>query len=151
MSQARKRELESKLTLEQRKACLLLVANELGDIEDKSRKKKTQEELAKEIGVSRQTLYTWRQDPSFIELKNLYSYDALSGYQDVVFRQLLSLIVGSQPSVKAIDLYMRSQGLLKDRQIVENIDPSARRTNENIEKELEDLDASLADLGIDTE
>lgn len=137
---ASKKELESKLSLKQRQAALLLVENELSDGEER----RTQEELAEELGVTRMCLYKWRtQNRDFIEYKNILADEFFSEKRAFVYRQLFKLIGGSQPSVKAIDLYMRRHGLLTDKQVIEDHTTGGARTEEQLRKELEELDKLL--------
>jgi hypothetical protein len=139
---SRIKELEAKLTLQQRKAALILVENEI--IEGGN--KKTQEEIASEIGVDRITTYRWRtQNPVFIEYMNLIADDMLSSHRSEVYSQLLKLIRGSQPSVKAIDLFMKRYGLLTERQITSTDDSSNSRSDADLAKELEEIDDLLKD------
>jgi transcriptional regulator with XRE-family HTH domain len=138
---ATRKELESKLSLKQREAALMLVENELQSEKDE---RKTQEELAEALGVTRMALYKWRtQNKAFIEYKNLLADDFFSEKRDVVYRQLFKLITSSQPSVKAIDLYLRRHGLLTDKTVVEDNTTAATRSNEQLEKELAELDDLL--------
>jgi hypothetical protein len=139
---SRLKELEAKLTLQQRKASLMLVENELMQ----GQAKKSQEVLAQEVGVDRITLYRWRtQNAVFIEYMNLMADDMLSSHRSEVYSQLLKLIRGSQPSVKAISLYMQRYGMLTQRQVTETIDSNSNRSNEDLAKELADLDDLLND------
>jgi hypothetical protein len=139
---SRIKELEAKLTLQQRKAALILVENEI--IEGGN--KKTQEEIASELGVDRITTYRWRtQNPVFIEYMNLIADDMLSAHRSEVYSQLLKLIRGSQPSVKAISLYMQRYGMLTQRQITETIDASSERSDVDLARELEEIDELLND------
>lgn len=134
--------LEAKLTLQQRKAALLLVENEI--IEDGP--KKSQDKMAEEIGVDRSTLYRWRtQNPAFIEYMNTIADDMLSSHRAEAYAQLLKLIRGSQPSVKALDLFFKRFGLLTEKQITETIDGNSSRSNDDLEKELAELDDLLDD------
>jgi hypothetical protein len=55
----------------------------------------------------------------------------------------MKLNEGSQPSVKGIDLYLRRHGLLTERQVVETKDGGSSRSNEDIAKDLEELDDLL--------
>lgn len=134
------RELESKLDPRQRKAAYLLVENDFAE------ERRTQEEIAAEIGVHYKTLWEWRKkNKNFIEYKNAIADDFLSESRSGVYAQLMKLIYGPQPSVKAIDLFMRRFGMLTERQIVQNDNGGENRTNEDLAKELEDLDELLKD------
>ncbi|NUJ19558.1 hypothetical protein FKN04_23815 [Bacillus glycinifermentans] len=138
---SRLKELEAKLTLQQRKAALLLVENEL-----MAESRKTQEELAKDIGADRVTVYRWRtQNKAFIEYMNLLADDMLSGHRSEVYAQLMKLIRSSQPSVKAIDLFLKRYGLLTDRQVTATESEGGTSSNEDIAKEIEDIDELLND------
>jgi transposase-like protein len=137
---ASKKELESKLNLKQREAALMLVENELSDGDEK----RTQEEIAEDLGITRMCLYKWRtQNREFIEYKNILADEFFSEKRAFVYRQLFKLIGGSQPSVKAIDLYMRRHGLLTDKQVIEDHTTGGARTDEQLQKELKELDELL--------
>jgi hypothetical protein len=139
MSQKRLQELESKLTLQQQKAALLLVENELVSIT-----RKTQDQISEELGIDRSSLYRWRTNNHvFIEYMNLLADDMLSAHRSEVYSQLLKLVRGPQPSVKAIDLFMRRYGLLTDRQITQTETSDGNKSNEDLEKELAELDDLL--------
>jgi hypothetical protein len=140
----RLKELEAKLTEQQKKAALILVDNDLKSNKDPS--KLTYEQIAEEIGVSYKTIWSWRtQNRNFIAYKNEISDDFLSDKRSMVYGQLLKLIAGEQPSVKAIDLFMRRFGLLTEKQVVVNEDASGSRSNDDLAKELEELDDLLKD------
>jgi hypothetical protein len=140
----RLKELEAKLTEQQKKAALILVDNDLKSNKDPS--KLTYEQIAEEIGVSYKTIWSWRtQNRNFIAYKNEISDDFLSDKRSMVYGQLLKLIGGEQPSVKAIDLFMRRFGLLTEKQILVNEDASGSRSNDDLAKELEELDDLLKD------
>ena len=136
------RELESKLDARQRKAAYLLVENELRETGEKM----NLEDIAKEVGVDRSTLFFWRtRNRNFIAYKNEIADDFLSDKRDRVYAQLMKLINAPQPSVKAIDLFMRRHGLLTDRQVTETVGAESNRGNDDIAKEIEELDELLED------
>ena len=136
----RMQQLEAKLTAQQRKAAYMLVENELRDSGDKL----SQEQIADEVGVTYKTIWSWRtKNKTFIEYKNLIADDFLADKRDQVYGQLMKLITGSQPSVKAIDLFMRRFGLLTDKTVIEQDTGEGSRTNADLEKELEELDDLL--------
>ena len=136
------RELESKLDARQRKAAYLLVENELRETGEKM----NLEDIAKEVGVDRSTLFLWRtRNRNFIAYKNEIADDFLSDKRDRVYAQLMKLINAPQPSVKAIDLFMRRHGLLTDRQVTETVGAESNRGNDDIAKEIEELDELLED------
>ncbi|MGI1828781.1 phBC6A51 family helix-turn-helix protein [Bacillus safensis] len=111
-----KKKLEAKLTYEKRKAALACAMNEIMP-EDGA--KKTQTELAEELGMSRMGLYRWRtQDPVFIEYMGLLADEMLASHQAEVYGVLIRAMRGKQPSMKAIELYTKLIGKLADRQII---------------------------------
>jgi len=135
-------ELGALLTAQQRKAAFLIVENEMTP----NSEKRTLEDIANEVGVERMTLYRWRTgNRNFIAYKNEIADDFLSDKRDMVYAQLLKLISGSQPSVKAIDLFMRRFGLLTERQVTETVDKTQERSVDAIRRELAHLDDMLAD------
>jgi hypothetical protein len=137
---SRKKQLEAKLSIKQREAALLLVERELGD------ESRTLDEIAQELGMSVRGLYKWRtQNKDFIDYVNLLADEFLESKRAVVYRQMMRLIEGPQPSVKALDLYMRRHGLLTDKQVVETRDANSTNSNEDIAKEIEELDELLAE------
>jgi hypothetical protein len=144
MSNNKLKALEAKLTEQQKKAAYMLVENDLKSNKDPL--KLTYEQIADEIGVSYKTIWSWRtQNRNFIAYKNEISDDFLSDKRSRVYGQLLKLIEGEQPSVKAIDLFMRRFGLLTEKQITVTEDGSSSRSNEDLAKELEELDDLLDD------
>jgi AcrR family transcriptional regulator len=139
---ATRKELEAKLTLQQRRAALMLVENEL-----ETENKKTLDEIAAECGVTRQALYKWRtQNKAFIEYRNMIADDFFSSMRPIVYKQLMKLINSPTPSVKAMDLFFRRFALLTDKTIVEDAaGPNELRSDEAIKRELEALDELLND------
>jgi hypothetical protein len=134
--------LEAKLDARKRKAAYLLVENELRDTGEK----RTQEDIAEEIGVTYKCLWEWKtKDQVFIEYKNALADDFLSEKRAYVYGQLMKLIGGSQPSVKALDLYLRRFGLLTEKQVISTEDNGGSRTNDDLASELADLDELLKD------
>ena len=138
----RKKKLEAKLTPQQRKAALLLVENDI-----LNGRSKTQEEIAQEVGITRQGLYKWRyRNKDFIDYMNLIADEMLEAHRAEVYNSLLKLIRGTTngaPSIKAIDTYLKRFGLLTERQIIEADVGTEARSNEDLEKELAELDAML--------
>lgn len=134
--------LEAKLDARKQKAAYLLVENELMEAGEK----RTQEDIAEEIGVTSKTIWSWKTtDPVFIEYKNAIADDFLSEKRAFVYGQLMKLISGPQPSVKGIDLWMRRFGLLTEKQVVVNEEASGSRSNEDLARELEELNDLLDD------
>lgn len=136
----RMKELESKLDARQRKAAYLLVENELRETGEK----RFYEDIAAEIGVTYKTIWDWRtRNRNFIAYKNEIADDFLADKRDQVYSQLMKLILSPQPSVKAIDLFMRRHGMLTDRQITQTENANEGRSTDDLQKELAELDDLL--------
>jgi transposase-like protein len=143
MSDKRKVALEAKLDGRQIKAALLCVEREFAAEEDRA----GFEEIAQEIGVTRKTLHQWRtQKRAFIDYVNYLADDFLAADRAKVYRQLMRSIDGSQPSIKAIDLYFRRFGLITNNLTVETKDAGSARSNDELAAELTELDELLADV-----
>jgi hypothetical protein len=135
------RELESKLSPQQRKAALLLVNNDLAEAEEGRR---SLDKIADEVDTSLRNLHRWKNENSvFIEYMNLIADDFLASYRSGVYRQMMKLINSQQPSVKAMDLYFKRFGLLTERQITESADTNDDQNNESIAKEIAEFDSEL--------
>jgi hypothetical protein len=144
MSSNKLKALEAKLSEQQKKAAFMLVENDLKPNKEPS--KLTYEQIAEEIGVSYKTIWSWRtQNRNFIAYKNEISDDFLSDKRSKVYGQLVKLIEGDQPSVKAISLYLQRFGLLTQKTQVENIDTGGSRSNDDLAQELAELDDLLKD------
>lgn len=141
MSTKRKAALEAKLDGRQIKAALLCVEREFAP-EDGRR---GFDEIAEEVGVSRQSLYKWRtQNRAFIDYVNYLADDFLASERAFVYRQLMKTIGGAQPSIKGIDLYFKRHGLITQNIAVETKDATEARSNEELAAEIEELDELLA-------
>ncbi|HBU90219.1 MAG TPA: hypothetical protein DEB53_03270 [Bacillus pumilus] len=137
---SRIKQLEAQLSFEKRKAAQACALNE---IMPEGGEKKTQEQLAEELGMSRMGLYRWRtQDSAFIEYMNLLADDMLSSHRSEVYGQLMKLIKGPQPSVKAIDLFMKRYGLLTEKQIITD-NTTTDESVDDIQNEADKLDVLL--------
>ncbi len=142
MSDKRKHALEAKLDGRQIKAARLCVEREFAAEEDR----RTFDDIAEEIGVSRKCLYEWRtQKRAFIDYVNLLADGFLESDRAFVYRQLMKTISGPQPSVKGIDLYFKRHGLITQNIAVETKDSGSARSNEELTQELAELDELLAE------
>lgn len=142
MSASKRKQLESRLDGRQRVAALACVEREFAAESERQ----TFDEIAAAAGVTRNTLYEWRtQNRAFIDYMNAISDDFLSGKRAVVYRKLMQLIDGPQPSVKAIDLFMKREGLITQHTVVETKDAAAPKSNDELAAEIEELDELLAD------
>ncbi|HGN6580721.1 TPA: phBC6A51 family helix-turn-helix protein [Bacillus cereus] len=131
-------ELKQKLTAKQIQAAYLLVENEL--MESNNEEKRTQDEMANELGINRTTLWEWRtKSQDFIAFKSEVADSFLAEKREQVYSKLMHLILGPQPSVKAMQLYMQRFGLLTDKKVIEGNLGNATRTNAEIEEQLQKL------------
>lgn len=138
----RMKALEAKLTAQQRKAAYLVVENELLP----TKERRTKEEIATEVGVTYKTIWSWStRNRDFIEYKNAIADDFLETEREAVYANLMQLIKSPQPSVKAIDLYLRRFGLLTEKQVVTTENGEGARTDADLERELDELDELLKD------
>lgn len=143
MSDKKKAALEARLEGRQIKAALLCVEREFAPEDER----KSFDEIADEIGVSRMTMYRWRTgNRAFIDYVNHIADDFLASERALVYRQLMKTITGPQPSVKGIDLYFKRHGLITQQVAVESKDATSTRSNEEITQELEELDELLAEV-----
>lgn len=132
--------LKAKLDARQQKAAFLLVEREMAATAER----RTIESIAEEIGVNPKTIYDWKRNNShFISYKNAIADEFLSENRAHVYSQLMKLIGGEQPSVKAIDLFMRRFGLLTEKQVIETVDSGASKTNSDLAAEMKDIDRLL--------
>jgi transcriptional regulator with XRE-family HTH domain len=143
MSDKKKAALEARLEGRQIRAALLCVEREFAPEDER----KSFDEIADEIGVSRMTMYRWRTgNRAFIDYVNHIADDFLASERALVYRQLMKTITGPQPSVKGIDLYFKRHGLITQQVAVESKDATSTRSNEEITQELEELDELLAEV-----
>src|SRR5690625_7137650 len=106
---------------------------------------KTQEQIAAEVGVDRATLWRWRkQNQAFIEFKKEVAKDYLGDAVGIFTKQLIASMQGKQPSQKALDLYAKMMGFIKNEHSVEV--SKGGRSTEDLQAELAALDEQLAEL-----
>lgn len=142
MAKSRRDQLAEQLSTKQQKAVYMLIENEMAPTDEQ----KTQEQLAEELGISRKCLWEWRKkNQAFIEFKKEVAKDYLGDAVGIFTKQLISSMQGKQPSQKALDLYAKMMGFIKSEHSVEITSGSAR-TNEELAKELEELDALLSEV-----
>ncbi|OYD06292.1 phBC6A51 family helix-turn-helix protein [Paludifilum halophilum] len=105
--------LEAQLSPIQRKAAYMLAVNDLGI----DGPRKTQIQMAGEIGVSDSTIRRWNQNPAFIKLMEYHTDIIMNRYHARVMGKLINLIeqTDATKSVKPLELYMKLRGLLADR------------------------------------
>lgn len=137
---SRRDQLADQLTAKQIKAAHALIENELAP----GTERKTQDQLADELGCDRKTLFRWRtENQAFIEYKKEVARDFLSDAVGIFARQLIKSMDGAQPSQKALDLYAKMMGFIKNEHSVE-VTTNDARSSEDIARELAELDEQLA-------
>jgi len=143
MAKSRRDMLAEQLDLRQQRAVYLLIENEMLSRTDPEFK--TQDEIAAEVGVDRATLWRWRkQNQAFIEFKKEVAKDYLGDAVGIFTKQLIASMQGKQPSQKALDLYAKMMGFIKNEHSVEV--SQGGRSTEDLQAELAALDEQLAKL-----
>lgn len=141
----RKEILEDRLTQTQIKAVYMLLDNELKPKAEQL----SQEEIAKQLGINRATLYRWRtQNQDFIDYRREVTKNYISDMSGLFLKSLRKAIEGNNgmPSMKALDLFAKVEGFIQTaNQLDVNINSGAR-TNEDIEQELAELEKQLAEM-----
>jgi hypothetical protein len=140
-------DLKERLTSQQQMAVHLLVANEFA-----GKDKKTQDELAEEIGISRQWLHNWRtENMDFIRYQTALTDVKLESYRTLVDAKLMHLIEKGAsnngiPPIKALELYYKLSGRLVERsEVVTAVssDNKPRLTREELTQGLDELNGML--------
>lgn len=81
----------------------------------------THEEIAEQVGVSRQTLYRWRQDVAFQdEIKREIGRNTMNRIPDVIDSLFTQATKPNQPSAKAAELLLKTVSMLNDSLVVED-------------------------------
>jgi hypothetical protein len=132
-------ELKKRLSDQQAKAAYLLIIN---DFEEQGRR--TQEEIAQEVGVSRTQLYNWRtQNTDFIAYQGALSDMHLEAYRSKADKKLLELV--DKGYTKALELYYvllgRKVAKVETTEVRKEIGP--RLSDADISRELEKLQQSI--------
>ena len=76
--------------------------------------KKTFETMAKEIGCSRTTIWSWFKDPKFVEWINKQGFEMLKSSLNTVYRALVRR--AESGDVQAIKLYLENIGEFVEKQ-----------------------------------
>jgi hypothetical protein len=143
------KELQENLTPQQQMAAHLLIANEFA-----GKEKRTQEELAEEIGITRQGLHLWRtENVDFIRYQAALTDMKLDSYRSLVDARLMTLIEKGPsnngiPSIKAIELYYKLSGRLVERKEVTQFtelqtERPRRLSDEEVAQGLDELNSLL--------
>ncbi|MDR6883559.1 phBC6A51 family helix-turn-helix protein [Bacillus sp. 3255] len=143
MTQRNRKVLEAQLTPQQRKAAELMAENEWSGIVE-GVEKKTMQQIGEEVGVSRRTLYEWRDREDFVAYLNYVSDTQFSAMRPKANAAVMRLI--DNGSVKALDLFYRRHGLLTSVTEIKDSregDGPKRKTDDEIRKDIADLDAMM--------
>lgn len=143
MSRKTRRDLlAEQLDAKQQKAAYVLLDNEMLSTSEQ----RTQDEIAEELGVSRITLWRWRkQNQAFIEFKKEVARDYLGDGVGTFASALMKSMQGAQPSQKALDLFAKMMGFIKNEHSVE-VTSGGAKTDEDMKAELALLSQELAEL-----
>jgi predicted transcriptional regulator len=96
---------ESKFLPKQREAAIALVEYEFTP----KKERKTKEEIAEDLGVSRKTLHNWdTKDSNFIAYKNYLSSEFMDSHLALVYKKLIDSI--ERGSVRGIEVYLKRIG-----------------------------------------
>lgn len=134
-------ELKKRLTDQQAKAAYLLLINEF---EEGGRR--TLEDIANEVGISRNQLYLWRtQNADFIAYQNSLSDMHLEAYRSKADKKLMELV--DKGYTKALDLYYTLLGrkITKSETTEVRKEIGPRLSDSEIARELEKLQQSIKD------
>lgn len=100
---------ENRFKPKQREAAIALVEYEFTP----KATRKTKEEIANELGVTRKTLHLWdTKDSNFIAYKNYLASDFMDSSLAFVYKKLLESI--DKGSVRGMELYLKRIGDLAD-------------------------------------
>lgn len=137
------KELEAKVTTQQKKVAQMLSDNEFGLLSEDG-KKLSMQQLCDMAGIARSTLYLWKKESfDFVELENAYSEHMLTAHRSEVYGLLVKGMRGHNgiPSSKMIELYLKHYGLLTDRSVVteEREVSRPRKTDAEIAREIDQL------------
>ncbi|MEK3975521.1 phBC6A51 family helix-turn-helix protein [Psychrobacillus sp. FSL K6-1267] len=138
MSPTEKEFLEAELGPRKVKAANLLVAKELASPDYEG--PKTLDAIAEEIGISRKTFWEWREQSDFAKYVSAISNEYLSKFRPLIYNQLIKSITATQPSMKAMDMYFKIEGLYNDKVTINNeFTQVGGESNEDLAKSLESL------------
>lgn len=97
-------------------------------------------EVAKKCGVSERQLYRWRIDPVFAEIVKKRTMNNVAMHLPAVMDSLTERALNGT-SVKAIEVWLRANGLLHNEVHVSPVQPKDDRSTETLLAELEVLEA----------
>lgn len=122
---------ENKLLPLQREAAAALVEHEFTP----TKERKTKQQIADEIGISRMTLYRWdKSDANFIAYKNSLASNYVDSSLSMVYKKLLESIENG--SVRGIETYLKRIGDLDKRSEVTITDGGDDKSFDERKREL---------------
>lgn len=137
--------LLEQLTDQQKQAIDMLVEREEYAKGDPDRK--SLDQIAEELDTVRKTIYNWRNTPVFQEALAEASRERLAVLAPKAYGAMSKLMSGAQPSTKALDLYFKTQGWIKNEQ---SIDLTTRsRDDADLEAEIERLTGASKPVNTD--
>jgi transposase-like protein len=100
----------------------------------------THEQIAEKVGVSRQTLFNWRQSVHFTdEIKREINRNTMHRIPDVIDSLLTQATKENQPSAKAAELLLKTVSMLNDQLTIED-------RSKKDENKATDIDAMKAEI-----
>lgn len=103
--------------------------------------KMTNQDIADEVGVNVQTIYAWKKDPSFVEELNRQVEFMNKAFLNEALSQLQKLITNGTVSdanrIKSIELFLKTQGLLKQ---TSDTKITIKEEEKTVDEILEELD-----------
>lgn len=137
--------LKAALSPRKQLAAELLVDNDMAASVDGERR--TLDEISAEVGISRQSLHSWRNEPEFIAYMQSVSDSRLAQHRSKADAMLMKLISGTSNngigSVKALHLYYQIQGKLIQRSEVTTTDKTPQLSQAEITAGIDELAAKL--------
>ena len=105
----------------------------------------TMEELADHVGTTARTLNRWRRTPDFAEYVKRRTMENVVEHLPEVMATLTEK-AKSGSSIKAIEVWLRANGMMQPEMIVRPAAPEIDRSNDAIEREIDDLRRQLEEL-----
>lgn len=98
------------------------------------------DDIAEQCGINRSTLYRWKQRPDFIEYMNTLAEDFQKSFLADAYAELRKIMLYSKnpnAKLKALEMFMKNQGRLKD----------VQETTTKVQAELS-VEEMLKELGV---
>lgn len=137
--------LKAALSPQKQLAAEVIVSNDFATTAGGTRR--TMEELAEEIGVSRQSLYNWMKEPAFTDYMAQISDSRLAQHRAKADAQLLRLIDGQSnngsASIKSLELFYKLQSRLVTRTEVMTNNVFPQVTQAEIDANIDAMTARL--------